>query len=247
MPASARWMRDVLPDTPRFLSALPPSTEAFDPGERLQLIKEPRRLASLGSWVPLPESAREPAPPAGAGSPDAAPAPPAASPPPAAVLAATIPAAPLPIVERASAAILVAQAAPPQRTAQATGSSAPPSPSRDQVESLVALLVGYYDSGNAEQVVGLVDPDHLGWFGGLRLRGAYADFFAATSSRRLRMEQLAWRQSGALAQARGEATVVAEYADGRPRLERRVPVELDIGLREGQARITRLVLFPGGQ
>jgi curved DNA-binding protein CbpA len=53
-----------------------------------------------------------------------------------------------------------------------------------------------------------------------------------------------WQVDGTTAQARGEATVVAEFQDGRARLERRVPVEVDIVRRDGRARVTRLVLYP---
>jgi hypothetical protein len=142
-----------------------------------------------------------------------------------------------------------APAAPVLRLAQAPATPAPAStgPTRDQIESLVAQLVGYYDAGDADRIVGLYDPGELGWFGSGRIRASFADFFGATRERRLRMERLQWRSDGGGAQARGEATVLADYVDGRPRLERRVPVELDIALRDGQARITRLVLFPGGQ
>ena len=247
IPASGRWVREVLPDTPRFLSTVSPATVAFDPGDRMEPLKEPRRLASLGTWVPMREATRDAtpalAPPVLVAQPTASS--PAAPLPPAAP--SKSPAESAPLASRPSAPIVLAQVPAPVRVAQAPASPSPVAPSRDQIELLVAALVGYYDSGDAEQLVGLVDPDRLGWFGGFRLRGAYADFFAATRSRRLRMEQIAWQQNGAMAQARGEATVMAEYADGRPRLERRVPIELDIALREGQARITRLVLFPGGQ
>jgi hypothetical protein len=116
-------------------------------------------------------------------------------------------------------------------------------PSREQVEIVVALLVGYYDAGDSERLVGLVDS---GWLQGFRSRTTFAEFFAATRTRKLRMERLGWRTNGTVAEARGEATVMAEYPDGRPRLERRIPVELDIALRDGAPRITRLVLFPGG-
>jgi hypothetical protein len=117
-------------------------------------------------------------------------------------------------------------------------------PSRDRVEGLVALRVGYYDAGDAERLVALIDPERLGFWSGYRTRSTYADFFNATRGRRLRMEGLSWQSNGTLAQARGEATVIADYNDGRPRLERRIPVEMDIALREGQPRLTRLVLFP---
>ena len=147
---------------------------------------------------------------------------------------------------------MVAAAEPPVRVAQAPVAppsaatpAAPTSPSRDQVEGVVALLVGFYDAGDSDRLVALVDPDALGWMQGYRMRSAYSDFFGSTRSRKLRMERLTWHNNGAVAEARGEATVVAEYADGRPRLERRVPIELDIALRAGGPRVTRLVLFPG--
>ena len=47
-----------------------------------------------------------------------------------------------------------------------------------------------------------------------------------------------------VARARGQATVEAEYVHGLPRLDRDIDVEVDIALRNGQARITRLSLFP---
>jgi hypothetical protein len=92
--------------------------------------------------------------------------------------------------------------------------------------------------------VSLYDPDRLGFWSGMRTRSAYADFFAATRERHLRIDRLTWQTGAGLAQARGEAVVLAEFQDGRPRLERRVPVELDIVLREAQPRIARMVLFP---
>jgi hypothetical protein len=130
--------------------------------------------------------------------------------------------------------------APVRPAAAATASS----PSRDQVERLVAQLVGYYDAGDADRLVALFDDDRLGFWSGLRTRNAYSDFFGATRERRLRIERLGWHLNGATAEARGEAIVTAEYQDGRPRLERRVPVELDIVLDGGEPRLARLVLFP---
>ena len=253
-PASARWMSEVLPDAPRFLAAT--TAAVFDPGERLQPLKEPRRIASLGSWIPYAEPQR-PSDPAQA--PAASPGGASAELAPGLALAVTPPLEPAP---RAMVAAREAPAAPVRPAASATAEPAvrltqapaqpPPKasadgPSRDQVEGLVALLVGYYDSGDAENLVALFDPDQLGWWRGSRMRASYADFFAATRERRLRMDRLTWRNEGSLAQARGEATVVADYRDERSRLERRIPVELDIALRGGQPRITRLVLFPGTQ
>lgn len=224
IPASSRWVRDILPDPPRFLTASNP----FRP-ELLESLKEPRRLAAVGSWVPSQEPPRETAQPA--------PVPPTVAAPPARLVASE-PAAPVLRLAQAPAT------PPPPATPETPGSA---SPTRDQIEALVAQLVGYYDAGDAERLVGLYDPGELGWFGGGRIRTPFTEFFGATRERRLRMERLQWRNAGNSAQARGEATVLADYVDGRPRLQRRVPVELDIALRDGQARITRLVLFPGGQ
>ena len=225
IPASSRWVRDILPDPPRFLAA---ATTPFKP-ELLGPLEEPRRLAAVGSWVPSQEPPRETAQPAPV--PQPVPAPPAA-------FVASEPAAPVLRLAQAPAT------SPAPATPEKPGSA---SPTRDQIEALVAQLVGYYEAGDADRIVGLYDPRELGWFGGGRIQTPFADFFGATRERRLRMESLQWRSAGTSAQARGEATVLAVFADGRPRLERRVPVELDPVLSDGQARITRLVLFPGGQ
>lgn len=261
LPASARWMRDVLPDTPRFLA----HTTAFD-FAALAPLAEPRRLAAVGTWVPMSEP-RVPVPPAAA-SPAPAPAPAPASmeegltlqasaavamPRDSAAAERVAPAEPkraMPAAANAPAPAVqppapsrVAQAAPPGIPARA--SPDPGAPTRDQVEAVVALMVGYYDAGDAPGLVGLIDADSLGWWQGMRTRAAYADFFAATRERRLRMERLAWETAGTAARARGEAVILAQFADGRPAIERRVPVEVDIELRAGEPRITRLVLFPG--
>ena len=257
MPTSARWS-GAPADSPRFLGHVP-----IDVGPRLEPIKEPRRLVALAEWVPAPvdERAAAPAPERVAPQPPSPPAAPAAPPSPstaaplrvASALGVARPNLPVPAtaVPAASApaasARPVASVDPPLRVAQA-GSAPPPVsdiPSRDQVEGVVALLVGFYDAGDSERLVGLVDPDALGWWQGYRMRTAYADFFGSTRARKLRMERLTWRNNGTIAEARGEATVVADYADGRARLERRLPVEIDIAMRAGAARITRIVLFPG--
>lgn len=250
MPSSLRW-GGALQDVPRFLG-----TSIVDPGPQLEPLQEPKRLPALASWVPVPAETRPaPAPLALATELPARPAtPPGAIVPEAPVREAqapareasvtAVPAAPA----RAVAAPSQPSAEPPLRLAQAgaTPKGLVEGPSRDQVEGVVALLVGYYDAGDSERLVALVDADALGWWQGMRTRNAYAEFFAGTKVRRLRMERLTWNSNGAIAEARGEATVTAEYQDGRPRLERRVPVELDIALRAGAPRITRLVLFPNG-
>ena len=60
------------------------------------------------------------------------------------------------------------------------------------------------------------------------------------------MTNLAWQFGAGSAQARGEAALSAEFIGQGDAFERRVPVEVDIALREGRARITRLALFPDG-
>ena len=97
--------------------------------------------------------------------------------------------------------------------------------------------------------MGLFDPDEMGFWTGFRTRTAYSDFFRATRERRLRMDRLKWQTVSQVAQARGDATVIADYSDGTGKVERKVEVEIeiDIRLRDGQARITRLLLFPDGK
>jgi len=255
VPSSARW-GGAPADSPRFLGGVPIQT-----GPLLEPIKEPRRTVALAAWVPVPADPRVAAP---APERPASPVPAAAPSPPQPAMAVPLRAAsslavaqpdprassPPSVAPVASAPSPPSRAAPaveqPLRLAQA-GPAAPvvEIPSRDQIEGVVALLVGFYDAGDTERLVGLVDADAFGWWQGYRMRTAYADFFGSTRARKLRMERLTWRNNGAIAEARGEATVTAEYADGRPRLERRVPVELDIAMRAGAPRITRIVLFPG--
>jgi hypothetical protein len=241
--ASSGWMRGMLPDVPRFIASGGGIT--VDAGERLEPLKEPRRLAALASWIPIadvPERARVDARTELAAT-NAQPRPAPAQPPATAGPALRMAPAPAAV-----------QPDPPVRLAQAPASTPVPSsapakpagagPSRDEIEQMVASLVSYYDAGDAERLVGLIDSDALGFWRGYRVRGAYADFFGATRERRLRMERLTWQVNGTVAEARGEAMVVAEFQDGRARLERRVPVELDIVQRDGKARLTRLVLYP---
>jgi hypothetical protein len=71
----------------------------------------------------------------------------------------------------------------------------------------------------------------------------YGDFFRATQKRELRIERLAWNTSPGTATAKGEATVRAQYADRAP-LDRRVDLQMEIVLRDGQARLRNLALFP---
>ena len=254
MSSSQRWGVG-LGDAPRFLSG--PAPAKVDTGLPLDPLTPPRRVASLAPLAPIQASAAAPPRAAGVAGGAAASAEPAV--PPALRSASElsvpqpIPAPPAPAPARPAIAIASATAPPPAaeppvRVAQAVTApkAGADTPTREQVELVVALLIGYYDAGDSERLTALIDADALGWMQGLRTRNAFAEFFGATRARKLRMERLGWRNNGALAEARGEATVVAEYPDGRPRLERRVPIELDIALRNGEPRITRLVLFPNG-
>lgn len=136
--------------------------------------------------------------------------------------------APLPIV--------VAQNDPVSRAARNETAR----PGSKEIEDLVVTLVAYYEAGDAARLVGLVDG---GFWSNNQSRNAYAEFFRATKSRRLRIERLAWKPTDGTLQARGEATIRAEYFDHAP-LERRVDLEMDIVMHEGKARLTRLSLFP---
>jgi hypothetical protein len=243
--ASSGGMRGLLPDVPRFIASGGGIT--IDAGERLEPLKEPRRLAALSSWIPvaeIPLRARADASPRPAST-SAEPGIVPVQPPVPATLAPALRMAPAPVAMQPEPSVRLAQA--PASTPVPSIAPARPAgagPTRDEIEQMVASLVSYYDAGDAERLVGLIDSDALGFWRGFRVRGAYADFFGATRERRLRMERLTWQVNGLVAQARGEAMVVAEFQDGRARLERRVPVELDIVQRDGKARITRLVLYP---
>ena len=236
--ASAKWVRDALPNAelPRFMDFKPVAT--FDPIEFLTPSKQPHRLASLSVWTPLAASSD----------------PPAREPMQAAEVAASLPGPALvpvpspPPREAAPPALRLAQAVAPPPTASPSAPrvSTVPAPTPEHVEMLVARLVSYYEAGDSQGLVGLFDPEQIGFWKGFQTRATYSDFFRATRERRLRMDRLKWQAGPQVAQARGDATIIAEYSDGTGKVERKVPVEIDITLRDGQARITRLVLFPGG-
>jgi len=180
-------------------------------------------------------------------------APPQAEPAPAAVIPVVAPAPLVPVSVPAPEPLIVAQAPvpavqPPRVAAPASPTSTSPvpaatGPSPREIENLVVALVTYYEAGDADRIVDLVDPESIGFFRKTRMRQAYGDFFRATQSRELRIERLAWNTSPGAATAKGEATVRAQYADRAP-LERRVDLQMDIVLRDGKARIRNLALFP---
>ena len=237
--ASAKWVRDALPNAemPRFMDFTP--VVAFDPIELLAPSKPPHRLASVSVWTPVPvisdAPAREPGRPVEVAATLPVPAlVPVLSPPPREIAPPTV---------RLAQAVVPPPAAPPSPPR----ASAVAGPTPEHVEMLVARLVSYYEAGDSQGLVGLFDPDEMGFWKGFRTRSAYADFFRATRERRLRMDRLKWQTVSQVAQARGDATVIADYSDGTGKVERKVEVEIDIRLRDGQARITRLLLFPDGK
>ena len=242
--SSALWMRDAISDgVPRFLNMNP--VMRFDPIELLEPPKAPRRLAA---WVPASdvrtEPARMPAPQA---------APVAETPPVRAVEVAPLRFA-VPVPVPASAPAAPAPASPVARLtlAQSTVAtspvpapvSAPNAPSAQDIELLVARVVSYYEQGDASALMSLYASGEPGFFRAMRVRNAYSDFFRATKDRRLRMDRLDWQTAPETARARGEATLIADYTDGSGKLERKVAVELDVAMRDGQARLTRLSLYP---
>jgi len=171
----------------------------------------------------------------------------------AAVIPATLAAPVAPVSVPAAQPMIVAQAPAPvvQPPRIASPASPPPTspvpaatgPSPREIENLVVALVMYYEAGDADRIVEMIDPESIGFFRKSRMRQAYGDFFRATQKRELRIERLAWNTSPGTATAKGEATVRAQYADRAP-LDRRVDLQMEIVLRDGQARLRNLALFP---
>ena len=245
---SARWVRDALS------SERPPRYMGNDSAAREPAVAksakagEPRSFfGSLWkSWdrdtaPPPPEPVpADPAPPQKS---RAARAPqPAAAPSAETVkVASAVPEAPAP---RPTAAAVVPSAAP--KVVQASAPSAAPESrvSTEDIEMLVARVVSYYEAGEADKLMGLLDPSETGFWQATRMRQEYLEFFRATRQRSLRVKNLAWRAADSSTRAKGEATVSAEYFDERGVQERKVEVEMDIALRDGKAKLTRLSLFP---
>jgi hypothetical protein len=140
----------------------------------------------------------------------------------------------------------------PLRLAQNTNVPAP-SPGEaaplgaKEIELLIARLVSSYEQGDANSLMRLFTPGEPGFFKASRIHNAYSDFFRATRDRRLRVERLEWQATAETARVWGDATLIAQYTDGSGNLERKVPIEIDIALRNGEAGITRLMLFPETQ
>ncbi len=238
-------------EMPRFMDVRP--AMSFDPIELFKPSHKPLRLASTSirpqdlpkDAAPAAPAAAPPAPmqPANVGpSPVPVPAPEAAhaqarpDPRPARIEPApTLPAMPV---------IRLAQASAQPGPAAAQVSPGASGPTVDDIELVVAQLVSAYEEGSADGLMALFDTDQLGMWKGFRVRNTYADFFRATRTRRLRLDKLTWQTAGATARAQGGATLIADYADGGNRIERKVDMEIDLALRDGRLRISRLLLFP---
>jgi hypothetical protein len=175
------------------------------------------------------------------------PAPARATPPPASeptvASAARVEIAP-PALERSEAPSLVQASAAPQAPPAAIAPSNEAGLTSRDVENMVVRVVGYYEAGEADKLMALLDPNAHGFWKAARMRQAYSDFFTATKQRRLRVDNLAWQTEPGAAHARGAATVVAEYFDAPGTQERHTDIEMDIALRDGRPTITRLTLFP---
>jgi hypothetical protein len=207
-------------DLPRFIGSSPVTSRAMD---ELPPPAPPARFSALLPWWPQP-----------------------ASPPPVErVEAPPLQSSPAPQI---AAMAQVPVATPPQHVSALAQVSVAPPPEAGlgarEIETLVARLVSYYEAGEADKLMGLLDARESGYWKTLRTRQAYADFFSATRERRLRVDDLAWQTTPGAAHAKGIATVVAEYFDPPGLRERRVEVEMDIALRDGRAVITQLTLYP---
>jgi hypothetical protein len=112
------------------------------------------------------------------------------------------------------------------------------------LEVLVTRIVAYYEQGDLERLLGLFYADSLGIVEAYRIRNDFAEFFRSTTARKLRIRQVDWASSDAGPRGRGEATVLAEYQDSRPRLEKALSLEIDVVVIEGRPRISRMSLFP---
>jgi hypothetical protein len=152
---------------------------------------------------------------------------------------------PTPASVPAEKPVIVAQAvqSPPAAAAAPKATPARAAISED-IEKLVIRLIGAYEAGDADRLMGLIDGGELGFFETLRVRSVFTDFFRATRQRRLQLDRLAWQEDGGKWRAQGEGTIVAEYLSDAGPTSRKVPVEMDIAIRDGKARITRLALFP---
>lgn len=132
-----------------------------------------------------------------------------------------------------------------------TSSISPPAPrekriTTSDIEATVARLIGYYEAGDLDQLMALVDSSGSSYWKTEQMKQLFHEFFRATKQRHLRLSRLAWQVQADSAQARGQAALSAQYFDEPGTVERKVDLELNIELRDGRPRITQLTLFPNG-
>ena len=193
------------------------------PGDNYEMPPQrqaPAAVASTASRVEPVAIAPEPAPQAAAPKAPAAPA---------------VKATPAPKAQ--SVPVVLAQSS--QAAAKPVPALAP-----QDIEVMVVRLIDSYEAGRADALMALMDPER-GFWDRVRTREAFNDFFVATRSRHLRITKLDWQVEDHSAHARGMALVQADYVDTGA-MEKQVDVEMDLALRDGQPRITRLSLFPYG-
>lgn len=123
-------------------------------------------------------------------------------------------------------------------------SARPPAMDSAAMEILVSRLVTYYETGDLARFLALFDADSLGFWEARGVRRDFQDFFAATRTRQLHVDHISWEFAAGSARATGQAALVVEYKEGQERIERTVPVELDVVDRDGKGKITRISLFP---
>ena len=249
---SARWMRDALSsgERPRYMETEAAAQERETAAAERAKESEPTSL--FGSFwkpwggdaaMPSPAPVRTQAVPSTRKEPEARAAVAASAEPVARRDAGRVPAEGALVAERTTAT--VARSVIVQASAPASAPESRVTP--EAIETIVARLVSYYEAGETDKLMSLIDPNETGFWKTAQIRQEYLEFFRATSKRRLRVNNLAWHTVNDSAQARGVATVSAEYFDERGSLERKVDVELDIALRDGKAKLTRLTLFPNGK
>ena len=236
--ASAQWMRDALSaaQPPKFLTMMTGATR--DDRTAAAPADEPSRDASRAA--PVSKFDRDPV----------------AAPRETAQAAATTPELP-PQLAQAPARPEPAPRGDPPAPAQAPAPAATPAVAvtpgtpapaprirSEDIEILVARLVNFYEAGDLERVMALLDAREAGVWRTLQARNMFADFFRATSRRRLRLNNLSWQIVSGEARVKGDATLQLEHFDGSGPTERRIEVEMDLAVRDGQLRIARLVLFP---
>jgi len=240
-----RWTRNLLSDAggPRFVgqekgaenaargarqgtddvagSLLGRLTQAFSEPPRTVVAPEPRKLAA--------------APPAaGAGIPDAVRVPGRGA---GAVTASREPAGKAGASLRDNAR--AESVATPSRALQGV----PPAIAAD-MELLLVRLIAFYEAGDVDKLMSLVDAERMGVWERMRVRLDFEDFFRSTRARRLQIDWINWETADGHFNARGQATVRAEYVEQDAPAVRTVPITLRVETGADQLRLARITLFP---